>query len=500
MKRIASVVGIALLAISCAAQDHAQIDIPEPGATEAWDIAVSTLLTSSTADLTFETLHLTTRALDYAGYHDEAEARLRVLWDTPVPPQLARWAQSDDGEWQSDDARSQGLALVALSQHYLITGDDEWLRRAYPSIQRGAAWIRKTLELNDGLFPKSGRRKRPHPSDASNLWGRRGLEGAAELASALGEDSDASEMLESVQWILLSRHSLPWALYDPGTGDLRNPSRDPSPAKTLPLDHWAYDAGQELIENGVVADFLQPDHWRGGVKTRYEFAITASRIALEWPGLPDAVAADKSGEGQTPVGATAIKLVREFLPESFDLMAQMGNLASDVDELDDRVAQLEGKDYVPRRITRLRASIVEANDGFSVTQAAKFIIDMRDILVRDDDDCLTLFPISPHVWIRAGGEIRFSQLPTRHGPVSCTARMTPERLASGTLRVSLAPAPASRTVRIRQPYFAGSRRTGVDVEGGPFKRVSTDKHFVTVTPAQQEVTVTIHYGPAPPRN
>ncbi|HJN18996.1 MAG TPA: hypothetical protein QGH10_26085, partial [Armatimonadota bacterium] len=98
MKRIASVVGIALLAISCAAQDHAQIDIPEPGATEAWDIAVSTLLTSSTADLTFETLHLTTRALDYAGYHDEAEARLRVLWDTPVPPQLARWAQSDDGE------------------------------------------------------------------------------------------------------------------------------------------------------------------------------------------------------------------------------------------------------------------------------------------------------------------------------------------------------------------------------------------------------------------
>jgi len=514
--RAATALALALVYAGSAVSADRPIEVGGTGMAKAWDLSVETILTSSVdveglvlaapaEKLSFDTLHRTTQALDYAGCHAEAEARLRVLWDAPLPAQLNEWAQTTDGEWQGDGPRSQGMALTALSRHYLITRDEAWLAAAYPSIERGCAWLRQTLQANDGLMPGTDIYDHPLPDSDPNQWATRGLEGGAELADALGQDADASAMREAAQWIVLSRAGLPWALYSPELGDLRD-RRDPSSgADRVPFDHWAYDAVQKLVDEGIIIGYPKTHEFKGDrAMTRYEFAMALSRLALEWPGLPDAFAAEATGTGQTETGSIVIRLLREFLPEVVAITEQIDDLVTDryeVERIDEFVATQEGEDYVPNTVGRLITSTFRAGGGFGPAEACEFIIELRECLVRDDDGGLTLFPISPHVWLRHEAEIKLTELPTRYGPLSCTAQFTHFGTGYGTLIIHLAAGSGERSIRIRQPYnSAGSRRAGIEIDGGAVKHVSTDSHFVALAQDQEDVTVSITYEPAPPPN
>ena len=58
-----------------------------------------------------------------------------------------------------------------------------------------------------------------------------------------------------------------------------------SPAETVPFDHWAYDAVQKLVDEGIIIGYPKTHEFKGDrAMTRYEFAMAISRL-MEWPGL-----------------------------------------------------------------------------------------------------------------------------------------------------------------------------------------------------------------------
>jgi Collagen triple helix repeat (20 copies)/S-layer homology domain len=153
-----------------------------------------------------------------------------------------------------------------------------------------------------------------------------------------------------------------------------------SPAETVPFDHWAYDAVQKLVDEGIIIGYPKTHEFKGDrAMTRYEFAMAISRL-MDWPGLKgEAGAAGKAGErgpagppgaaggagvagapgpqgppgaagAQGPPGpkptdaeiqAICAKLLNEFKDELAQIKDKLGELGTRVDDLDKRVAALE---------------------------------------------------------------------------------------------------------------------------------------------------------------
>ncbi len=90
---------------------------------------------------------------------------------------------------------SHGQALVSLAHHYVMTRDDEYLERIYPTMKKAVEWMeRKHKENPNGLMPAS------IPFDAEmikghytshNLWCLLGLRDAIRVARASGNTEDA---------------------------------------------------------------------------------------------------------------------------------------------------------------------------------------------------------------------------------------------------------------------------------------------------------------------
>ena len=99
---------------------------------------------------------LITMALDSAGQHRAATQGLRLFWEQPLPDPWAALAQTPEGVWEQapeGDASGQALVLVALGEHYLLTGDRAWLERAYPAMLRGAQWLSATCAAASTASP-----------------------------------------------------------------------------------------------------------------------------------------------------------------------------------------------------------------------------------------------------------------------------------------------------------------------------------------------------------
>ncbi len=152
-------------------------------------------------------------------------------------------------------------------------------------------------------------------------------------------------------------------------------------AGTVPLEHWAYDAVQTLVDAGVIVGYPKTSDFRGDrALTRYEFAMAISRL-MDWasdarpasagapgPGGPPGSAGapgpkgergdagapgpkgDKGDAGpQGPPGQVTDddvrqacqKLLDEFKTELADIGAQAADLDQRLADLDDRVGVLE---------------------------------------------------------------------------------------------------------------------------------------------------------------
>ena len=145
-----------------------------------------------------------------------------------------------------------------------------------------------------------------------------------------------------------------------------------NPAQTVPFDHWAYDAVQELVDQGIIIGYPDGTFKGDRAMTRYEFAIAISRLLDALPGAGKDGAAGKDGvagaKGDTgPQGtagaagaagkdgvagkdakvdealiATLVKkLLDEFKEDLADLRQDVDYLQDDMYDLTDRVTYIE---------------------------------------------------------------------------------------------------------------------------------------------------------------
>ena len=117
--------------------------------------------------------------------------------------------QKPDGRFESqkDQFDANGQAIWALWQFYKITGDRQWLMKAYPQMRRAADWTVKARRQAHsdspffGLLPNA-------PADGEYLWdgehhivgydfwNLRGLLCTADAAQTLGKINEAKEQLQ----------------------------------------------------------------------------------------------------------------------------------------------------------------------------------------------------------------------------------------------------------------------------------------------------------------
>ena len=152
-----------------------------------------------------------TAALDVAGHSEEAENCLRLFWQSDLPGDFGAYGQQESGAWQAplDELDSQGQAMWALVHHAQFSGNVEWQRAVYPSIRKGAAWLRdvtgqtRFLEENGerpiyyGLLPAAEGEAIAHGYIYyHDFWAVLGLRMAIEAAKALKEEQDVRWMTQ----------------------------------------------------------------------------------------------------------------------------------------------------------------------------------------------------------------------------------------------------------------------------------------------------------------
>jgi len=143
-----------------------------------------------------------------------------------------------------------------------------------------------------------------------------------------------------------------------------------NPAQTVPFDHWAYDAVQQLVDMGIIIGYPDGTFRGNRAMTRYEFAMALSRAldaieAIEGPqgpagpqgaagsagaaGAAGAVGPQGPAGPQGPPGEVdydkvagiVTDLTAEFADELADLRDDLDYLQDDVWDLGDRVTALE---------------------------------------------------------------------------------------------------------------------------------------------------------------
>ncbi len=166
-----------------------------------------------------------------------------------------------------------------------------------------------------------------------------------------------------------------------------------SPAQTVPFDHWAYDAVQELVDQGIIIGYPDGTFQGDRAMTRYEFAAAISRMLdVISVGGGQGEKGDRGAQGpagvagpagaagaQGPAGvagpagkdgvvdeakiATLVnKLIDEFKDELADMRQDVDYLQDDVYDLGDRVTYLEEAMKGPKVFGWMDYRIGMAND------------------------------------------------------------------------------------------------------------------------------------------
>ncbi|NLO04633.1 MAG: S-layer homology domain-containing protein, partial [candidate division WS1 bacterium] len=148
-----------------------------------------------------------------------------------------------------------------------------------------------------------------------------------------------------------------------------------SPADTVPFEHWAYDAVQQLVDAGIIIGYPDGTFRGDRAMTRYEFAMAISRLLNQLP--TGGGAGERGPQGETgpagpagapgatgpagPAGAPGAtgpqgpagnideaqiaeivnRLLNEFRDELADLREDVEYIQTDLYDLADRVSWLE---------------------------------------------------------------------------------------------------------------------------------------------------------------
>lgn len=395
-------------------------------------------------------------ALDLWGRHDEARAVLESLLTFQAP----------DGLFTSHfGTPDPGALLFALSEHFALTADAEWLKRVAPNMVRAADWI--VRKRRESMTPPGAPRPvtcglikfRPYcdfPGGAYDYFGdtycAAGLERTAKALAAVGLKDDAErigreaaayrrDILASMDAAVLDRDGMKVLPLEPETHRILNDS------KGRASDYYS------LISSCMLeSEFLPATDPRTGWVTRFLEEKGGLRLGMcEFGGGIDH--AYSYGYWLNGLKLDRVEPV---------ILGFYGALAYGMSR----------ETYSGVEVTRL---FTGENDPtlphlYSCTQQLRLL---RMMLLREDGDTLWIGQAVPRHWMADGNTIGMTDAPTGFGPVSFTIRPHP---ANGRIEVEL-DAPARKTPRaihLRLREVNGRKIAAVKVNGKPVKAHSDE--------------------------
>jgi hypothetical protein len=379
-----------------------------------------------------------TQALDLAGLTRQADQNIAFFFD---------W-QRPDGLFISRDGQYDGFgqALWAIGEHVRRTGDDALARRALDPVGRAMGWLAAARAADPlGLLPPSD----PHDNEmvaghlaGDDFWALDGIAEAVAMARRVGRDDLArawDEQYTALEAALLRRlpadAAIPPALDQPGGQDWGNlwaayPGQvlapgDPRVSATLAKVRAAFREG--------IATYLDGTDLHGYLGFRvFETDLLRGDQRAALDGLYASLAHTTSTHGGFETG------IRVY-----------------------------GKRSVDDNMT--------PHGWF----AAEYVALVRNMLVREEGDGLTILSALSPEWLRPGRVVAIAGAPTIYGKVSVRLRA----LRDGALLTWSAP-----RVPLRWPVPAW-------VSAVRARGLSPDARTIALTGARGRLRVHWHLGP-----
>ncbi|MBK5092418.1 MAG: hypothetical protein JJE48_02750, partial [Actinobacteria bacterium] len=339
-------------------------------------------------------------ALERIGHAEKAR---RILLTHPDRQQKDGRFHSQGGEWDSN-----GQAMWTLVNHWRMTGDDDFLKDVYLPLIKGARWIDRTrlkdlpaADPRHGLLPPGLSAEHFGMNDTyywDDLWSVGGLRAAADAARHLGFDGDAVYMDSVADGLMrdleaswekvrarLGRALMPIAPYrDIDAGSIG------ALVAVYPLD--LIPPEEEIMEN-TVEEIVKRCFWRD---THYHGIMHC---------------------GINPYLSlhVAMYYLRRRDPYALTIFESLWSMATDTCTYPEAINPLTGG-----------GSYGDGHDGWSAGEVFNFV---RNLLVFEEGDRLTLLPLGKKEWFRAGDRIEVENAGTLFGDISYSVASEKDKIA-----------------------------------------------------------------------
>jgi len=509
----------------------ARIEVPEPRLVDAWRVGAWHLLRGCQKDAQG---HYILKDFPYEALAHETGFIIRALDLQGLPEAaaqgLARWLDRDQGkpfrmdgqfcdtagalsgvEWDWQHTGGPGLMEWHMAEHYLLTGDQEWLRQAAPRLAANADWMIR--QRKNFLREVPGRERAwcygllpPHNIYDSTNW-RLWYESNANYYFGLGCFAEVIAAL------------------DPEAGrKYRSEAQDYARCILAAADKSFVLSPVIRARDGAYRSFLPPAPYLRGPASRCTVASFGSLDHT--PGLyADAVRG----------GVHLINLSHLLSPA--DPRAQ-----GLVDVLEDRLLlehhrlPMRTKDYLPSRdwfagagwyyqcgLERTPGVHLQWDDAPNFLRSfyndyavdivpgpytfdehtthgpsdksfeeAVFLERLRNLLVMEEDGFLWLARATPRAWLAHGQRIAVTNAPTHFGPVAFEiVSAAGNGLLTATVRMPARPPPKAVLLRFRHPQ--GFPMKGLSVNGSPWTDYDDGQEYVRLHDLSGTVEVQARY-------
>jgi hypothetical protein len=365
--------------------------------------------------------------MDTLGYHRSAERYLETFLEEqgtvkppgpayrPHPGYFSTPARYKSIDWLSDN----GAVLYAVAMHGLLTGDPKFLERSVPGVVRSCEWIAASRRLTDhggypGVLPPAVAtdNQRVIQGIWSIGWNYKGLCAAVRLLRKM-EHPRAAEFAREAQ---AYREDFLKALHD----------------KVGKAPTWR--DGQGVVHR------LVPTTLSGGedAETRHAFYLDCGPLFLVFAGLLDAhdpLMQEARAYFRTGPQHRSYRHDTDFLQPPV-LEHEMSSCEPCYSwnvfhswQLGERARFLEGMySLFAGAMSRQTRVSCETRGGITGNVfAASLAVYLARLAVIDDQlapDELHLLRLMPRAWLVPGKEAVFRHVPTEHGPVTLTTRLS----------------------------------------------------------------------------
>jgi hypothetical protein len=408
------------------------------------------------------------RALDQYGFHEDAA---RILGT-----QL-HYQQPDGLYTQACGLTDPGSLLVALAEHYRMTGDADWLRRVSPNIIKQCAWFVKQRDV----APKDGKLRgiikfRPYNdyqypvfNYLGNAWCARGMETAASAMRAIGLSEGETYAEEAAKYrkdVLDSMEAT--AITDQGQTIM---PMEPDTHRLLKLSKYRGGDYYGLVASSLLETEFLPPHDK---RTTWIVDMLEKR-----GGLIAGVSEFQGGiDHAYTYGYLMNAMRREEVRKTLLGFWSMFAFGMTRDT------------YSPVEVTQITSgeNHFTLPHLYSCTDQLRLL---RNLLLREEDGVLWLGQGIPRAWLEPGKHVAVNAAPTEFGAVSYRI----DADADGSLRVRIDPpsrrTPAEIKLRLRHP----GRRPIVSAKATPDVALESSDETVLLRDLKIPIDLTVRFQP-----